>query len=205
DAINFQKGMQVQFSASASGGTLLARDDSATHQSLTVSKVDFDAGTVTFTENVSALTGEGDGDYLFLRGNYSTNSADLGMVTGVAKWIPTTAETSGTFLQMDRTTHVQYLQGHRQSYVGSLEETVKKLIARMSRIGGRPDSAWVSFNTWLKLEMELQGRAYREDGKNNPFGLSSLVYGGPGGSIRFYADPFLEDGLGLLPEPAPLA
>jgi hypothetical protein len=119
-------------------------------------------------------------------------------VTGVAKWIPTTAETSGTFLSMDRTAHVQYLQGHRQTFTGSLEETIKKLLTKMSRVGARPDSAWVSFNTWLKLEMELQGRAYREDAKDSPFGLSALVYGGPGGNIRFMADPFIPDTAGYV-------
>jgi hypothetical protein len=147
---------------------------------------------------VSLISGLAANDYLFTRGNYSVSASALRCVTGVAKWIPTTAETSGTFLQMDRTKHVQYLQGHRQTFTGSLEETVKKLLAKMSRVGARPDSAWVSFNTWLKLEMELQGRAYREDGKSNPFGLSSLVYGGPGGTIRFYADPFLSDSVGYL-------
>lgn len=193
DAVNFQPKQYIQFSATTSGGSLL---DSG--QALQVSKVDYDAGTVTFTENISEISGQGNNDYLFNRGNYSVSSSALRMVTGVAKWIPTTAESSGTFLQMDRTTHVQYLQGHRQTFTGSLEETVKKLVTKMSRVGGRPDSAWVSFNTWLKLEMELQGRAYREDGKDNPFGLSALVYGGPGGTIRFYADPFISDSVGYL-------
>jgi hypothetical protein len=193
DAVNFQPKQYIQFSETASGGTLL---DSG--QALVVSKVDYDLGKITFTENVSEISGHGDGDYLFNRGNYSVSSSALRMVTGVAKWIPTTAETSGTFLQMDRTSHVQYLQGHRQTFTGSLEETIKKLLTKMSRVGARPDAGWVSFNTWLKLEMELQGRAYREDAKDSPFGLSSLVYGGPGGNIRFMADPFIPDAAGYL-------
>jgi hypothetical protein len=193
DAVNFQPNQKLQVSDTASGGSL--RDSG---EALTVAKVDFDSGKVTCVEDISDIDSVANNDYLFNRGNYSGSGVAQRMVTGVGQWIPTTAETSGTFLSMDRTVHVQYLQGSRQAFTGSLEETIKKLLTKMSRIGGRPDSAWVSFNTWLKLEMELQGRAYREDGKNNPFGLSSLVYGGPGGSIRFYADPFISDSVGYL-------
>ncbi len=194
DAVNFQPTQSIQASATTSGGVLLG---STAGLEGVVSKVDFDAGTVTLGAGGVARCGVTTNSYLFNRGNY-TSSGSLRMLTGVAKWIPTVAETSGTFLGMDRTSHVQYLQGSRQTFTGSLEETIKKLLTKMSRLGARPDSAWVSFNTWLKLEMELQGRAYREDGKNNPFGLSSLVYGGPGGTIRFYADPFISDSVGYL-------
>jgi hypothetical protein len=120
------------------------------------------------------------------------------MVTGVSKWIPATAETSGTFLSMDRTVHTTYLQGSRQTFTSSIEETIKKLLTKMGRVGARPDSGWLSYNDWLKLEMELQGKARREDGKDSPFGLASLVYGGPQGPIRFMVDPFMADGRGYL-------
>jgi hypothetical protein len=195
DAVNFQPKQTLQASATVSGGTLLG---STAGYPGVVEKVDFDAGTVTLVSGGAASCGVTTNSYLFNRGNYATSSSALKMVTGVAKWIPTTAETSGTFLSMDRTSHVQYLQGHRQTFTGSLEETIKKLLTKMSRVGARPDAGWVSFNTWLKLEMELQGRAYREDAKDSPFGLSSLVYGGPGGNIRFMADPFIPDSAGYL-------
>lgn len=195
DAVNFQPKQKIQGSATVSGGTLTG---GTAGTAATVTKVDFDAGTVTLTSGDAAASAITTNSYLFNRGNYATSSAALKMVTGVAKWIPATAETSGTFLSMDRTVHVQYLQGHRQTFTGSVEETIKKLLVKMGRVGARPDSGWLSYNDWLKLEMELQGRAYREDGKDSPFGLSALVYGGPQGPIRFMVDPFLADGRGYL-------
>lgn len=198
DALNFQPNQKIQASATRGGGVLLGGGNVAL-----VTKVDFDTGagtaTITFEPISFAASGITTDSFLFNAGNYNTGAASLNkMITGVGQWIPAVAETSGTFLQMDRTVHVQYLQGSRQAFTGSMEETVKKLLTKMSRIGGRPDSAWVSFNDWLKLEFELQGRAYREDGKDSPFGLASLVYGGPSGTIRFYADPYIPDGRGYL-------
>lgn len=193
DVINFQPKQKIQVSDTASGGTL--RDSG---ESLTVAKVDFDLGTVTMVEDIADIASVANGDYLFNRGNYSVSSSALRMVTGVSKWIPATAETSGTFLTMDRTTHVTYLQGSRQTFTGSIEETVKKLLTKMGRVGARPDSGWLSYGDFTKLEMELQGRARREDGKESPFGISSLVYGGPQGPIRFMVDPFMPDGRGYL-------
>lgn len=194
DIINFQPKQYIQASATTGGGVLLGSTAGFAGQ---IKKVNFDAGTFEFETGGAAACGATTNSYLFNRGNY-TASGTSRMVTGVSKWIPLVAETSGTFLTMDRTVHTTYLQGSRQTFTGSMEETVKKLLTKMSRVGARPDAGWLSYNSWLKLEMELQGRAYREDAKDSPFGASSLVYGGPGGNIRFMADPFIPDGVGYL-------
>jgi hypothetical protein len=193
DAANFQPKQYLQASATRSGGSLKASGGAAQ-----VKSVDFDTGKITLVTGGVAAMGVAANDYVFNRGNYAGSGVAQRMVTGVAKWIPEVAETSGTFLQMDRTEQVQYLQGHRQAFSGSLEETIKALLTKMSRVGGKPDSCWVSYGTWHALELELGAKAYRIDGKDDPFGLSSLAYKSPSGVIKVYADPFLDDAQGYL-------
>lgn len=188
DAYSFHVGMSVGVHANADVDATGANFDEV----LVVTNIDYGAGTVTF----NAATGLTANDFLY--------QADLGDATamfGVRDFIPLSAPSSTAFLGVDRTVNVNALSGHRQSWLGSIEETVKKLDAKMRRRNTKAAMAcWLSFNNMHRLEMELQGRAYREDGseKDALFGLPGLILNSPGGRIKFMADSFMHEDCGFL-------
>ena len=163
-----------------------------------VAAIDIDAGTVTMTSNVYNDHAWDNPDYLFRNSGLSTTNDGADVVNGIAAWIPLTAETSGTFLGMNRLDSVNALQGYRQTFVGSIEETIKKLHSKMRRFGKMPDAIWLSNTNWHRLEQELGARAVREDGSPGTFGLPTLKYNSPNGPIRVYAGAFCPDGLGYM-------
>lgn len=192
DIVNFEVGMLLGADTGISGeGT--NRDGTEE-----VTKVDYDAGTVTMTSDVVTDHSWAANDYLFRSTGDDVNAAGDGgqVMQGVAGWIPATAETSGTFLGQDRTLDTVRLQGSRQSWLGSIEETLKKLLSKMHRIGARPDSIFVSYANWHRLELELGARAIREEAKDSPFGLSSLRYAGPKGVMRVMPAVYCPDDVG---------
>jgi len=190
DVINFRIGMTVGASSATNGSA-------ARSGTTTITSIDYDAGTVGL--DTSAITSYADNDYLFNAGDYdasSTNVGDGNLVTGLAGWIPQTAETSGTFLGMDRTDDPVRLQGHRQAWLGSIEETIKKQNSLMRRLRGKPDSVWLAPANWHRLELELGARAVREDGSAATFGLPSLKYNTPNGIMNVMADPYCPEDVG---------
>lgn len=190
DAANFHVNMPLE-AATAVGGTDRGGDE-------VVASIDYDAGTLTMTSNVTADHSWAANDYLY-RGAVDASDGDRGnVVQGLASWIPATAETSGTFLSMDRTDDVVRLQGFRQSYLGSIEETIKKLRSKMGRMSSNPDSVWLSHDNWHRLELELGARAVREDGTAASFGLPTLKYASPKGVMRVYAGAFCPEDVGYL-------
>ena len=196
DAINFQPGQTIVADTVESGGTVHTG-------SAVVESVDYDAGTFTLVSGgvaaINAATGFAANDYVFNVGDYyaaGTTVGDGNLVTGLAGWIPAVAETSGTFLGMDRTTAVQLLQGFRQAYLGSIEETIKKQRSVMGRIGAKADSIWLADANWHRLEMELGSRAVRMGASAGTFGLPALKYSTPHGSLPIYADPYCPEDVG---------
>jgi hypothetical protein len=190
DVANFAVGEVLEARDSA-GSTDRGGDEAIT-------AVDPDAGTITMTTDVATDHSWAATDIL-IRGTVGAVASDYnGVVNGLGAWIPATAETSGTFLNMDRTDDIVRLQGFRQSYLGSIEETVKKLRSKMGRYGARPDSVWLSHDNWHRLEIELGARAIREDGMAATFGLPSLKYASPKGVMRIFAGAFCEENVGYL-------
>lgn len=166
-----------------------------------VTAIDYDAGTFTLTSNVVADHTWAANDYLFRSfGDDVTATGDAGNVmTGIAGWIPLTAPGgSDSFFGQNRSVDVVRLAGSRQSYLGSIEETVKKLISKMARIGARPDSMWLSYANWNRLELELGARAVREEASNSPFGITSLKYASPIGMLTVMPAVFCPDDRGYV-------
>ena len=197
DVANFQVGMAVVALESTSGTT--PRTDTVS----AVISIDADAGTIAFTDS------KADGDTWavndrLVRGKLgeSVSTAAVSdqdsVVHGIAAWIPATAETSGSFLSMERFDDIQRLQGFRQDYLGSIEESLKKLASKMGRYGARPDSVWLSHDNWHRLELELGARAVRTDGTAATFGLPTIKYSGPKGSLAIYAGTFCPEDVGYL-------
>jgi hypothetical protein len=202
DVANFQIGAPI---AALEGATTVARNDTVT----AVTGVDSAAGTITFADDKDDGDAWAANDRLVLcQLGYTLSATDLAVTTGISDyenvvsglsaWIPATAETSGTFLGMDRTDDVDRLQGFRQGYIGSIEETIKKLRSRMGRYSARPDSIWLSHDNWHRLELELGSRAVRDDGSAATFGLPTIKYSSPKGVMKVYAGAFCEEDVGYL-------
>lgn len=159
--------------------------------------IDPDAGTLTMSTNLVADHSWAVGDSL-VRGSLSAGSDYNEVVNGFGAWIPKIAETSGTFLMMNRTDDIIRLQGFRQAYLGSIEETIKRQRARMGKYSARPDSIWLSDINWHRLEVELGSRAIREDGTAATFGLSTLTFSSPKGNMKVYSGALAEEDAGYM-------
>lgn len=191
DSINFHLGMRIQF-YSDEAGTARAGGP------YTVTKVNEDTGVITVSAALdAAILSSGSLDYVARVGDAASTAV---MLKGVPAWIPATAETSGTFMGVDRTLAVQKLQGHRQSWLGSIEETLKKLDSKMRRVSPtKPKTCWLSYSNFNRLDLELSARGYRKEAEKGEFGRTELMMTTPGGGVIVKAAPYVpETGAWLL-------
>jgi hypothetical protein len=118
---------------------------------------------------------------------------------GIQAWIPSSDPGATAFFDMDRSAAPQMLGGWRQSWLGTIEETAKKLDSKIRRVNQRPKVLWLSFSNFLKLEAELGVRAIRQaDGGQAKFGRPSLQMVAPGGTIEVKAGPYVPEDAGFL-------
>lgn len=159
DITNFEVGMELVFAADEAS----ALRDSG--ESLTVSAIDRDAGTMTVSANVSTISGITDGDAIFVEGDYDSAS-DRNLVQGLAAWIPTTAPTSGDSVfgsDADRSADVSRLAGVRYSSTSnpglSTEEAISLLASRIHRNGGWiADTAYMGTDRFREFLIGVSGR-----------------------------------------------
>lgn len=190
DSIKFHIGMRLVGYADSSGDP-----DSGTARTgtYTVTEVDEDAGTIEVSAAIDA--GFAAGDHLVREGDIDA------LIKGIPAWIPASTPSSTAFFGVDRTVAPQKLAGHRQSWLGSIEETVKKLDSKMRRVSPtKAKTLWLSYSNFNRLELELGARAYRmEDGGQGKFGRPSLMMTTPGGGVVVKAGPYVpESGAWLL-------
>ncbi len=198
DAIKFHVGQMVLFydndGTGGAPGTVRAGG------SRTISNIDEDTGTITVT---AALDAALDASDHVVRGNSSGSDLNL-LIKGIPAWIPRSTPTSALFFNVNRLTaggSVQKVAGHRQAWQGSIEETVKKLDAKVRRVSPtKPKTLWLSYSNFNRLDLELGARGYRmEDGGEGKFGRPSLMMTTPGGGVIVKAGPYVpEDGGWLL-------
>lgn len=148
DAFNFEPGMKVVFSATNAGaGSLLDAG-----QALTVSSVDLEAGTVTFTENLSEITGISDDEYMFQEGDWNDCPA------GLESWLPVTNRSTNLAASFFGVTRSQspdrlggiYMDG---TTMGDLNEVVIKLVGKVGKHGGKVDL--IVMNTEVFTDLQL--------------------------------------------------
>lgn len=188
DAINFHEGMEIYFydNDGTGGAPSTLR---ATQSTRGVTAVNYDTGVITVDAAFDAEV-ELD-DHVVRTGNLD------GLFKGIPAWIPA-ADPTTTFLGVDRTNYPQKLGGHRQSWLGTIEETVKKLDASIRRVNQKTKTLWLSYANFNRLDLELGARGYRmEDGKGQ-FGRMSLRMTTPGGGVEVKAAPYLGDTAGYL-------
>lgn len=194
DAINFHEGMWINAYADSTGIPSTTVRAGGPYQ---VTGVNYDSGAIEVSAALDAAIGTG--DHILRSTNSAYNAATLLGIRGVPAWIPSAAPTD-TLFGVTRTLYPQKLGGHRQSWLGSVEETVKALDVKIRRVNQKPKTLWLSFANFNKLEQELGARGYRmEDGSEGKFGRPSLMMASPGGGVVVKAGPYCpEDAAYLL-------
>lgn len=190
DALAYHINMVVRFYADASGIPGAERAGGTR----TVTGVNFGTGLITVSAAMDAAVAVG--DHVCRDGDVNA------VIKGVQAWIPA-ADPTDTHFGLARTAYPQMLGGWRQDYLGSIEETVKKLDSTMRRVSQKAKVLWLSYSNWSRLEIELGARGIRtEDGGQGKFGRPSLLMTSPGGTITVKAGPFVPENAGFLLEPS---
>lgn len=190
DGIAFHVNQVLRFYADSSGSPGTERAGGTR----TVSGVNYAYSSTLARITVSAAmdAAVGSGDHVCRDGDVSA------VLKGVPAWIPASDPTD-TFFGLGRTNHPQMLGGWRQGYLGSIEETCKRLVSDMAKYNRNPKTLWLSYSNWNRLEIELGARGMRhEDGGSAKFGRTSLVMSTPAGPITVKAGPFVPDDAGFL-------
>jgi hypothetical protein len=176
---NFEVGMKVVAASPTSG-----LPTGAPSTAVTVNAVDRDLGKLTLSDD----TGFDDGDHILREGDY-VSASDRNMIYGLGAWLPYTAESSGTFFGVDRTTDVERMQGHRiDGSALNIDEAVIKMATRIAREGGQPDCAYMSYEKWEEFVNLLGAKVQYETHTLGEVGFQSLKVQGPAGPISVYAD-----------------
>ena len=192
DLVRFDVGMRLELSAN-DGTSGSVRPGSPGY--VTVSAIDYDAGTITCTANVTgAISGATDADYIFRKGDFGA------AISGFFAWIPASAPTSTPFFGVDRTTHINKLAGSRLPLNGAnMEDGIIEAVARMSRYGGKPDTLWMNPLKLGELEKSMQSKTYVEVKTDNPsISFSALQVRSGEGMIKVLSDPHCPESVGLL-------
>jgi len=136
--------------------------------SLTVASVQRQAGTITLTGNISAVTSPAANDYIFLDGDFGLALA------GKSDWVPDSAPTAAAFFGVDRTVEPEYLGGVRVDGTDGrpVHEVFIDLVTAISNLGGDPDVIWANPRQLGNLAKQIEGKwvvmqAAGFDGKKN--------------------------------------
>lgn len=192
DSINFHEGMTIRFyDGLVSDPTEPDTADESPEGTRVVSAVNHDTGVITVS--VALLGTVVDLDVVVRDGDLDS------LATGVPKWIPA-ADPTDTLFGVARTNYPQMLGGHRGTWQGTIEETVKTLDAKIRRFNQKPKTLWLSYANFNRLDLELGARGMRmEDGKKGVFGRTRLMMSTPGGGCEVKCSPYCpEDTMFLL-------
>ena len=194
DITNFEVDMKLIASNVESGtGTGLATAQSVTG-------INRDTGVLTMSGNPS--TGGFDAsDYLFVEGDYATDSTALLKVSGIDAWLPSTAPTStDSFFNVNRSADVDRLGGIR--FDGSslpLEEALIGAAARAARAGGKPDYCFMNYSNFADLEKALGSKvSYVEKNIKPEIGFRGILIHGPRGPINVIPDQNCPNGVAYM-------
>jgi hypothetical protein len=190
DIRNFYPGQVLQFASDNGTGTSPTGQRAGT---VTVSKVSMSSAgvaTVTCTGNVTAgIAAATDGDTVFSDGDYGTAPS------GVLGWIPT-SDPTGSFLGVDRTTHINALSGFRVDQTGKdLIEAFNAATAAGFPLGSEGESAFVGGTVMSRLQNTLEGKAITRDVKGKgEVSYKGLVVYTTYGEVTVLPEPYCPDG-----------
>jgi hypothetical protein len=187
DADNFNVGDEIVFADSISGDALRDSGDY-----LTVQSVDRVGGTVTFTTNVSNVSGATSGDFMFRRSDRQDSATPSRLViTGFEGWIPTSAPSSTAFFGLDRTSDPVRLAGVRYDASGKpIDEALIDGLTKAFQLNARPTHVFINPTKFGDLVKVLGAKAVYDPIKvNQQIGFDSLKLHVGHGVVNVVPDP----------------
>lgn len=196
DAVKFWQGQVLQASVANDDGAggLGVAATVPLPGTLQVYGVDYQAGTVTMTSNLSTgIPAIATNSGLFAIGDYGTG------FPGLAAWNPVTAPATvangGTlYYNVDRGRNVIGLSGWRFTGNGAAyENTITTALARMTSIGARPDRGYMNPIDWANFANTQTNKVIIDKGKEpSPttpeLSFETLTVMGPKGPLKIVAD-----------------
>lgn len=192
DAKHFRVGMQIQFAAAETTGSLRDSGDY-----VTVTAVDEASGLIT-TDSVNltaSITSIAAGDYVYARGDRNAK------IKGLAAWIPlTTPSVSESFFGVDRSVQPQRLAGVRLNQPNyPIEDLILEVGETVNEQGGDPSVVFISHRRWVTLAKRLNAKVEYTNGGGEmaSFSGSFPVYLSSG-MVRVYPDSDCPDDRGYV-------
>lgn len=198
DIQNFEVGMTIEVSATATPGT---KRSSAKGKIVTVYR---DAGVITLNATATTcLTGLTTNDNIHPEGDCGNRA------TGFAGWILSTdalAAADTNHFGVNVATDVTRLGGCRFDANGmNIQEAIIDAAARVAENGGTPDTLFINFDKWRELmnylgsqKVYTQGTAYAGGGPNADISYKGVVIHGPNSEIKVFADRHCQANTGWL-------
>ena len=192
DITNFEVDMSLVSSADESGGTA--------GTAISVTGINRDTGVLTMGADPSTIF-TSTLKYIFVEGDYATDSTALLKVSGLGAWLPSTAPGStDSFFNVNRSADVDRLGGIR--FDGSslpLEEALIGAAARAARAGGKPDYCFMNYSNFADLEKSLGSKvAYVEKNIKPEIGFRGILIHGPRGPLNVIPDQNCPNGVAYM-------
>jgi hypothetical protein len=204
DIYSWEQDQRVVASSSLASNVLRGTSPS---QFLVVQKVDRVNNIVTFTANVSTISGGGgswaNGDFLFAYGDREDSATPaLRTVAGTGVWVPDSAN-SGTLFGVNMATADSRAQGQNfDATVMPIEEAVQRAAAFANRVEptATPDCLYLNPTRFADLNIALgvRARIFEEQATDVSVGFTGLTVGTTYGKIQVYSDPSVPVGRGYM-------
>lgn len=204
DIYSWEQDQRVVASSSLASNVLRGTSPA---QFLVVTKVDRVNNTVTFSANVSTITGGGGvwtvGDFLFAYGDREDSATPLLRdIAGAGVWVPDTAN-AGTLFGVNMATADSRAQGQNfDATSGPIEELIQRAAAFANRVEptATPDCLYLNPTRYADLAIALGVRARYVDevAKDVAVGFRGIRVGTTYGEIICYSDPSVPVGRGYM-------
>lgn len=192
DITNFEVDMTLVSSADESGGTA--------GTAIAVTGINRDTGVLTMASDPSTIF-TSTLKYIFVEGDYATDSTALLKVSGIAAWLPSTAPGStDSFFNVNRSADVDRLGGIRFDASSlPIEEGLIGAAARAARAGGKPDYCFMNYSNFADLEKSLGSKvSYVEKNIKPEIGFRGILIHGPRGPINVIPDQNCPNGVAYM-------
>ncbi len=188
DAYGVERGDVHVFSASLASNTLRNTGGTTT---LTVTKVNRQTGVITYSANVSTITGTVANDYIFTYGDREDSATPaVRMIAGAEGWGPSGGPSATTWFGVDRTVDDR-LQAI--SYNGASDDPQDAVLngaIRQGANGRKTTHAFMSFGNFSKLVQNVANNQRFVDSINASVQFAGVTVLGPKGPIKVIPDQF---------------
>jgi len=174
DALNFVVDQVLVFSSAVSSAVL--RDSGA---SLTITGVNYNAGTLTMSGNVNTISGISDGDYIFVKGTRQNSATPARIcIAGLEAWCPATAPSSSdSFFGVNRSTNSLLYGSSLDASNMPIEEALIKAAGLVQSVRGELTHYFINMNKYQELINALGAKVQYVniyDAKGAPVGFQAV-------------------------------